>query len=96
LNRFVVFFSCWVVLCGVAFSLAASAQTPIPDGGQFQINTLTTTFDFHPSVSSAPSGDFIVVRGSNVEIRGRRYASDGSAQGDAYLVQAPTGDRRSG
>src|SRR5262245_27005539 len=61
-------------------------------GGQFQVNTLTGTNQFAPSVAMDPEGDFIVVwaTGNGLDIRGQRYASTGSALGAEFLVNSYT------
>ena len=70
---------CW--LLGL-FLLAApawgGASPPLPVGGQFQGNTLTTLHQTPPAVALSADGDFVVV-----------WQSDGSSGGDtsAYSIQ---------
>ena len=72
-------------------------------GDQFQVNTYTTGFQTSPSVAARPDGDFVVVWRSDgsygtdtsgFSLNGQRYASDGSAQGAEFQVNAyTTGDQ---
>jgi hypothetical protein len=70
-------------------------------GGQFQVNTHTTGPQVHPSVAMAANGDFVVVWGSDISyldtdhnIKGQRYASDGSKQGAEFQINTyTTGDQ---
>jgi hypothetical protein len=65
-------------------------------GEEFQVNTYTTTLQDFPSVATDSDGDFVVVwvrEGvpgvpSPQRIRGRRYDSNGSAQGGEFPVNA--------
>ncbi len=68
-------------------------------GGQFQINTYTTDGQFNPSVAQGADGDFVVVWDSDgsggtdssfYSIQGQRYASDGSAAGGEFQINAYT------
>jgi hypothetical protein len=68
-------------------------------GGQFQVNTYTTSVQYAPVVASQVDRDFVVVWYSNgspgddsasYSIQGQRYASDGSAAGDQFQVNAYT------
>jgi hypothetical protein len=70
-----------------------------PQGGQFQVNTYTTSNQHRPAVAAAPDGGFVVVwqsQGSSgtdtsqYSTQGRRYASDGSAQGGQFQVNTYT------
>ncbi|MEM1178679.1 MAG: SdrD B-like domain-containing protein [Acidobacteriota bacterium] len=59
--------------------------------GVFDINTVTLNDQEWPAVASAPDGGFVVVWTSDAslpstEIRGRRFASDGSPLGDDFKV----------
>ena len=66
-------------------------------GGQFQVNTYTTSMQTWPSLAAAADGDFVVVwrsKGSfgsdwsSESIQGQRYASDGSARGAEFQVNS--------
>jgi len=68
-------------------------------GGEFQINTYTTSFQSSPSVSVDADGDFVVVWESsgsagsdslNRSIQGQRYEADGSAVGAQFQVNSYT------
>ena len=67
-------------------------------GGEFQVNTYTTSFQSYPVVSVAADGDFVVVWrsfGSGTDplsptVRGQRFASDGSTVGGEFQVNAYT------
>jgi hypothetical protein len=68
-------------------------------GAQFQVNTYTTGYQVNPSVAMAANGDFVVAwRGvgllyidpSGWDIRGQRYASDGSKQGAEFQMNTYT------
>jgi hypothetical protein len=74
-----------------------------PLGAEFQITTGTGTAANLPSVAAAPGGDFVVVWQSYAaagtdtypwSIRGRRFASDGSAQGTEFQVNTYTTDHQ--
>ena len=67
-------------------------------GAEFQVNTYTY-YSYIPSVATARNGSFVVTwasRGSGgtdshwTSIQARRYASDGSALGDAFQVNTYT------
>ncbi len=70
-----------------------------PAGGEFQVNTYTTSFQTFPSVSMDAEGDFVVVwdsdgsggtDSSGDSIQGQRYASDGSPVGGEFQVNTYT------
>ncbi len=76
-----------------------------PLGGQFQVNTYTTSFQGPPSVAAGAGGDFVVVWGSlgsvgtdtsGGSVQGQRYASDGSRVGGQFQVNTYTTDSQSG
>jgi len=71
----------------------------VPQGGQFQVNTYTTSTQEAPSVAVGAKGDFVVVWDSygstgtdtsGDSIQARRYASDGSAEGSEFQVNTYT------
>ena len=68
-------------------------------GGQFQVNTYTTSSQSLPAVSLAADGAFVVVWHSNGSsggdisansIQGQRYSSGGAAQGAQFQVNSYT------
>jgi hypothetical protein len=70
-----------------------------PAGPEDQINTSTTDSQFHPAVSVAPDGDFVVVwqsrptggiDSSGYSVRGHRYSSNGQRAGSEFLVNTYT------
>jgi hypothetical protein len=69
-----------------------------PQGDQFQVNTFTTRGEQHPSVAVDGTGNFVVVWQSawgteyvtDLSIRGRRYDSNGTPQGDEFEVNTYT------
>ena len=83
---------------GVLLLLAAPAwpqSPPLPVGGQFQVNTYTTSNQSSPSVASDAEGDFVVVwtsggssggDTSSSSVQGQRYAAGGGALGGEFQV----------
>jgi hypothetical protein len=65
-------------------------------GGEFKVNTETTTQERFLSLAMDEDGDFLVVWqsvdfGTNTStVEGRRYASDGSPQGGQFMLNAAT------
>jgi hypothetical protein len=58
-----------------------------PLGAEFRVNSVTAGDQDRPSVSSDPSGNFVVVwSGGSSTIMGRRYDSDGVALGPEFRV----------
>jgi hypothetical protein len=78
---------------GQRYASDGSAQ-----GGQFQVNSYTTSYQFTPSVAAGSGGDFVVAwrsQGSagtdtGYSIQARRFGSDGSAQGADFQVNVYT------
>ena len=75
------------------------ASNGVTQGGEFQVNTYTTSFQFFPSVSGAADGDFVVTWRSDGSsgtdtsgrsIQGQRYASNGTTQGAQFQVNTYT------
>ncbi len=71
------------------------ASDGFPMGGEFQVNTYTTDWQFNPSVTVGANGDFLVVWDgtgslSSSGIQGQRYASDGSSVGGQFQVNTYT------
>jgi hypothetical protein len=73
------------------FSSAGVAQ-----GGQFRVNTYTTSFQAAPAVAMDAGGDFVIAYnsmgqdGSAYGVYARRYAASGAAQGGAFRVNTFT------
>jgi hypothetical protein len=72
-----------------------------PVGGQFQVNTYTTSYQALPSVASDAEGAFVVVWQSDgsdggdisyKSIQGQRYAAGGAPVGGEFQVNAYTTD----
>ena len=64
-------------------------------GGEFQVNTYTTSHQGAPSVAADPNGDFVVTwrsfdgrDGSGAGIFGQRYLAGGAAVGPEFQVNA--------
>lgn len=72
------------------------ASDGVPLGTQFQANTYTPGFQFHPSVAISFDGSFIVVwesvnqDGSDGGIFAQRYGADGSPIGSEFQVNTYT------
>ena len=68
----------------------------VAQGGEFQVNTYTTSDQIFPSVAMDSNGDFVVTwqsngqDGSNYGIYGQRYNSSGVAQGGEFQVNTYT------
>jgi hypothetical protein len=81
---------------GRRYDSAGAAQ-----GGEFQVNTFTTTLQHFPAVAAAAAGDFVVAwqsyaqDGSNYGAFGRRYDSAGAAQGGEFQVNTYTTNSQS-
>jgi hypothetical protein len=76
-----------------------------PLGGQFQVNTYTTSFQFSPSVASDAEGDFVVVWQSNgssggdtssYSIQGQRFRVTGDLVGRVFLDADANGLQNAG
>ncbi len=64
-------------------------------GGEFRVNTYTTSYQSEPQLSRSPSGSFVVTwtsrqDGSNDGIFGQRYDAGGSAAGSEFRVNTYT------
>jgi hypothetical protein len=70
--------------------------TGAPVGGEFQVNTYTTSSQQRPSVAMDPAGDFVVVWQGNFEdgsafgIFGQRFNGAGAPQGSEFQVNTYT------
>ncbi|HET8646557.1 MAG TPA: hypothetical protein VFO85_13775, partial [Vicinamibacteria bacterium] len=84
--------------CAVALSLALppAAGAQVPAGGEFRVNTYTTSAQRRPAVAKRPNGDFVITwhsdgpDGSFYGIRGQRYNRAGVAQGGEFQVNTYT------
>jgi cysteine-rich repeat protein len=69
-----------------------------PQGGEFLVNSTTTSGQYTPSVAAAPAGDFIVawrnlaVFLGTARIRARRFDATGAPLGVDFEVAAPAGN----
>jgi hypothetical protein len=75
------------------------ANTGLPLGGEFQVNTTTTSYQGSQAVASDGSGNFVVVWVSSDQdgngIFGQRYSSAGSPVGPEFRVNTyTTGQQR--
>jgi hypothetical protein len=67
-------------------------------GGEFQVNSYTTSNQQNPSVAASTDGDFIVAwasyrqDGSRDGVFGQRYDNSGAAQGNEFQVNSYTTD----
>ncbi|HEV8269443.1 MAG TPA: hypothetical protein VGR00_14455, partial [Thermoanaerobaculia bacterium] len=70
---------------------------------EFRVNAYTTFSQYRPAVAASSSGDFVVVwmsggsafgDASSYSIQGRRFASDGSALGGEFQVNAYTTNKQ--
>lgn len=84
-----------MMLAGALCSLPLVAQVAVPLGGEFQVNTFTTSYQLYPSVGVARDGSFVVVWMSlgspeddndGLSIQGQRYNSAGTAVGPQFQV----------
>ena len=68
----------------------------VPRGAEFRVNSYTTGWQYHPSVSSDADGNFVVVwqsfgqDGDGPGVFGQRYDSAGGARGREFLVNSYT------
>jgi len=71
------------------------AASGVPLGGEFRINTYTTSAPFRPSVAADSSGNFVVVWTSHLDgsltgIFGQRYDASGATVGGEFRVNTFT------
>jgi hypothetical protein len=69
----------------------------VPQGAEFQVNTYTTGYQFHPAVAIDPRGAFVVVwasffnqDGSDYGVFGQRYDSAATPLGPEFQVNTNT------
>jgi len=73
----------------------------LPQGGDFQVNSYTTSYQRYPTVASDANGNFVVVwqsdgqDGSTWGVFGQRFNADGLPQGGEFQVNSYTTDRQS-
>ena len=79
--------------------LEAVGGTPVPVGDEFLVNTYTFDSQYNSSVTGLGDGGFVVTwaswnqnvgSGSEAEIYGQRFNSDGSAIGDEFQINSHT------
>jgi len=68
-------------------------------GGEFRVNTYTTSVQGYPAVAADADGDFVVVwesyrPGSNLDVFAQRYTSAGAAAGGEFQVNTYTTNRQ--
>lgn len=91
----------WGIACasGVAMLLPVHpvlAQTPMPVGSEFRVNSYTTIDQKTPAVAIDSDGDFVVTwesqgqDGSSYGIYAQRYDNNGAAQGTEFRVNTYT------
>ena len=69
---------------GVFAQRYASTGTPL--GGEFRVNTLTTSFQGQPSVASDSNGNFVIAWTSGQQVFAQRYASTGAPLDGEFQV----------
>jgi hypothetical protein len=89
-----------ILITLAALPWAAVAQ-PLPAGGEFPVNTYTTSAQSVPSVAIDAGGNFVVVWGSNGQdgsgygIVGQRYDAAGAPAGSEFRINTyTTGNQR--
>jgi len=91
----------WTAAWGLSLlpALPAGAQAPNPVGGEFEVNSYTRGSQNFASVSADQDGNFVVVwrseysfgtDRSGYSIHGRRFASNGNAQGLQFQINSYT------
>ncbi len=87
-----------IFLLALCVPATARGQQAVPNGPEFQVNTLTTDAQSLPSVAMDASGDFIVVwqsfsqDGFSTAVIGQRYAASGPPIGGEFQVNTYTTD----
>ncbi|MEO7795814.1 MAG: hypothetical protein ABIV06_13680, partial [Thermoanaerobaculia bacterium] len=89
-----------LVLAVLALGGAAATRAQVsPLGGQFQVNTYTTSHQYQPAVATDSAGNFVIVwtsagssggDTSNLSVQARRWAADGAALGGEFQVNTYT------
>ncbi len=84
----------------LAFATAASAQAPA--GGEFRVNTYTSSAQLGARVAMEPDGDFVVVWQSDTQdgnfqgAFGQRFAASGTPRGSEFRLNTYTTGRQRG
>lgn len=83
-----------------AFGVGLLGSTPAPAGaqvqpmgGEFQVNTLTSSWQYHPRLTSAPDGSFVVVwldHDGSSSLRGQRFDAVGAPLGGELPMDQQT------
>jgi hypothetical protein len=87
--------ACLVLTFCCALARLAPADV-VPAGGEFQVNTYTTSSQRYSAVATDATGDFVVVwqslgqDGSDLGVFGKRYDSAGAVQGVEFQVNTYT------
>ena len=88
-----------VLVMSFLIAEAIQAQAPDPIGGEFQVNSYTTSGQREPAVAVEPQGNFVVVWVSygsygpdtdQSSIQGQRYDADGAPVGVEFQVNSYT------
>ena len=87
----------WLLVAGTV----SPAQQPVPQGGQFQVNSYTTGRQWRANVAADSEGDFVVVwysvgsDGTDTSlgsIQARRFEADATPKGTEFQVNTYTTD----
>lgn len=95
-------FRAFLVAMAVAMTTVCSSPVtwaqPTPDGGEFQVNTYTPSYEGHPDVAMDAAGNFIITwvtinppDDDLPGIRARLFSSDGQASSDEFRVHSTLG-----
>ncbi len=85
-----------VAIASFAFAPAGHAQ--VPGGGEFRVNTYTTSSQRRPAVAKRANGDFVIAwhsdgpDGSGYGVRAQRYSATGATLGGEFAVNTYTTD----
>ena len=73
-----------ILIAGMLLSASVQAQTPVPEGAEFQVNTYTTSHQGYATVAASDGGHFVVAweskgsygsDSSGYSIQGQRYST---------------------
>ncbi|MFK7906288.1 MAG: hypothetical protein AB8B69_14245 [Chitinophagales bacterium] len=98
-NRFYLFL---ITLCTIINFPYLHAQTPIPNGNEFQVNTHTSNNQRGPGIALDEDGNFVVSWGSSEQdgsdsgIYAQLFNKDGSPKGNEFRVNTTTASVQSG
>ena len=82
--------------CSVSLALTAATAAQTPAGGEFRVNTYTTSNQGVARPGMEPDGDFVVVwhsylqDGSDYGVFGQRFAASGAPRGSEFAINAYT------